>query len=348
MGGIFLVFLLLFLAINPFISWTSLLSVDPSFEGDLSILAGAVMFAFCLKFVFGLVYEVFDARQKIAMIYVFDFIAKAIFLIIILLLIRFTTGSILNFGLARSFTFGLMPVVVGLIFFRTWFRELRPSWRYFHLKYAKALTTLGVKFFVIMVSLLIIRQTNNFLIIRYVGPEYVVQYEAAFKVFSIVVLVFQLATRPLWSAYVEAYHKQDFDWIRMALKQMVRLWFVTLVGVAVVLLFVDQIYDIWLQGKVQVPFLLSALVAITMLQTTWISIFNIFINGTGKIQLQMYITLVASVINIPLSIFLVQYFDMGAAGIVLGSVISLLGTFIMGPIQVRKILNRTDVGIWGK
>ena len=76
--------------------------------------------------------------------------------------------------------------------------------------------------------------------------------------------------------------------------------------------------------------------------------FNIVINGTGKIWLQMVTWLGASILNIPVSIFFATYLNMGTVGIVLGTVICMMPLAIISPIQVKKLLNKTDKGIWAK
>ena len=76
--------------------------------------------------------------------------------------------------------------------------------------------------------------------------------------------------------------------------------------------------------------------------------FNLVLNGTGKISLQMYAWIFAAIINIPASIFFVKIFNFGVVGIVLGTIVSLIPVAILSPIQVIKILSQKESGIWAK
>ena len=93
---------------------------------------------------------------------------------------------------------------------------------------------------------------------------------------------------------------------------------------------------------------ISITVAISICLTTWVNMYNIVLNGTGKIKLQMYTWLFAALINIPISLFFVEVMDLGVVGIVLGTVASLIPLAILSPIQVNKIISNKDNGIWAK
>jgi len=348
LGGIFLGVFLVFFTVNLFLDWSSLLNVDPTLRADLAVLAPLVFGAFCIHFVFSLVYEVFNAHQKTAIVRLFELAGNVLFIIGLLFLIQFADSSLLYFGAIKSFSFAIVPVTIALYIFKTTYKTLSPAWQFVDSRYVRDLTSLGFKFFIIQVSLVVINGTNNFLIIRYVGPADVIAYNVAFKYFSLIILLFTIASNPLWTAYIEAYQKEDFAWVKRVLGKMKMIWAATVGLAAFMLLFADYVYAILTNGEVQVPFSLSVLVATSIGLAAWNTIYNLFINGTGKISLQMYTTLIGCVINIPLSIFFVKAFDLGSVGIVLGSVISLLGPAVLSPIQVSKILAKKDHGIWGK
>lgn len=94
--------------------------------------------------------------------------------------------------------------------------------------------------------------------------------------------------------------------------------------------------------------MLSAFTALFVVVYLWYSIFIYFINGTGKIKLQLYTAVTVAIFNIPLSIFLAKNMGMGAAGVILGSCITYLPGAILGPIQYFKLVNGKATGIWGK
>lgn len=62
----------------------------------------------------------------------------------------------------------------------------------------------------------------------------------------------------------------------------------------------------------------------------------------------MFTMVFAAMVNIPLSILFADTLGMGLIGIILGTIVSLIPNAILAPIQVRKIIQGRDAGLWGK
>jgi Na+-driven multidrug efflux pump len=73
-----------------------------------------------------------------------------------------------------------------------------------------------------------------------------------------------------------------------------------------------------------------------------------FVNGIGKIRLQIVFALIVGILNIPLSILFAKYMSMGSTGVMVGTVICLLPGSLLTPIQYRKVMNQTATGIWNQ
>jgi hypothetical protein len=85
-----------------------------------------------------------------------------------------------------------------------------------------------------------------------------------------------------------------------------------------------------------------------VLISIWCNIFVNFINGTGKIQLQVIAAIAVGVLNIPLAIFFSQYCQLGIAGVILAPCVCLLPLCFVWPMQVKRILSGNATGIWIK
>jgi len=70
----------------------------------------------------------------------------------------------------------------------------------------------------------------------------------------------------------------------------------------------------------------------------WNNIYAFFLNGIGKTRIQIFTSIIASLIHIPLAYILVKHFHYGSEGIVFSMTISLLFFAIAGPVQTYKIL----------
>lgn len=338
--------LILFLFINPFLNWSILLNTSNAMSEELSLLALVVFVFFCLQFIFQLITTVIIANQQPAKASILSFFGNLGALIMILVLTKTTSGSLLYLGIALSIMPLLVLIVSSIWFYSNEYIMYAPSIRLVDFKFAKDLMGLGVKFFVIQISALFLFQTNNIILSQLMGPEYVTPYNIAFKYFGITQLVFIIILSPFWSAYTDAYFRGDFTWIRKTTRILMYLWLGVVLSTILMLLFSDFFYHIWIGNAVSISFPLSIACALYVIIITWSSIFVNFINGVGKIKLQLYYSIIIAIINIPLSVFLIKSLNLGVAGIVYSNCVCLGIGALLGTIQYFKIIDKKDVGIW--
>jgi O-antigen/teichoic acid export membrane protein len=347
-GSIFSGFALIFVAISFLLPWTDWLQADASMQTEIATLAMLMFAAFAVNFISSMVYQIFYAFQRTAIVDLFSLLTKVAFLLIIFFLIYFTEDSLLLFGAGKTVTFALVPVIVGIYYYRNEFRPYRPSLKYVKKAYFKSLFSLGIQFFIIKMAMVVIHQTNNFLIASYVSLEGVTEYEAAYKYLSIFLMLFVIMTNQLWGASIEAYQKKDMEWMQNSVITVIKVWFGTVVVSILMILISPFVFKLWLQDKIAIPMLLTILVSVSIALTNWVNMFNLILNGTGKIRLQMFAWILAGVLNIPLSIYFAQNLELGTIGIVLGTIVSMIPLIILSPIQVWKILKLKDKGLWAK
>ena len=162
------------------------------------------------------------------------------------------------------------------------------------------------------------------------------------------VLVFGVILTPFWSAYTEAFARKEFDWIKRVVSQLIKIW-ILFVGIIVLNLMVSPVaYRLWVGSDIQIPQTLSILMAVFAIFTMWNNIYAYFLNGVGKIQLQLYTAVIMGILNIPLSIIFAKNLQLGVSGVILATIVCLIPSAIWAPIQYHKIVNQKANGIWNK
>ncbi len=346
-AGISGALLLLFLVVNPFINWNLILNVEVETINTLGLVALVTFAFFCISFVLKLIDSIFLADQRPAYVGFFDLMANLISLVIILILIKVSNGSLLALAIAM----GVAPVVVltfcNFYFFATRYRKIAPSFRYVKSSHFASLSSLGFKFFLVGITGLVIFSTDNLIIVQIFGPEEVPAYQVAFKYFGLITSIFSLISVPFWSAYTDAQTKGDLKWILETNKKLKMVW-AALLFVGIFMLVVSKwFYKLWVP-EIPVPFLLSASMFLYVLALAWGNIFVMYINGVGKVRLQIIVSIVGALINIPLSIFFAKNLQFGSAGIILASTICIGFGPLLGPIQFNKLINKKASGIWNQ
>ncbi len=338
---------LVFFIIYPFIDWSAVLNTSPDQVDNLQAVVFVTFSFFCLNFVLKLIYIVFLADQRPALKGLMNLIANFISLVAIYTLTKTTEGSLLYLALSISVAPLVVLIIANIYFYNKDYKAIKPSFKYIKSKYFRDVTSLGLRFFVIKISGLIIFSTDNIIITQLFGPAEVTPYNIAFKYFQLVLTVFAIISTPLWSAYTEAYAKGEISWITRTNRKLLKIWGFMLGGSLIMLIGANVFYSIWVPG-VEVPFILSVCMWIFVSTRSFGDIFTAFINGVGKIQLQLSVAILGAIANIPLSIFFAKYLAMGSAGVIIASTICISFGPLLAPIQYRKIVKGTAKGIWNK
>jgi len=343
-GGVYI----LFLSINPFLNWSKILNTTPEMAGELSWIALIIFTFFALRFILKLIGVILTANQLPAYNNAFGPIGNLIALISIYFITKFTHSNLLYISVIYSASPVIVLIFVSIYFFNGKYKYIKPSFKSVYFKYFKSLAGLGVNFFILQIVVLVVFSTDNLIITRILGPSEVTPYNIAFTYFRIPVMLFSIIISPYWSAFTDAITKNDKKWIKNSINKLIKIWLLFLVGVIVLLAISQYFYLMWVGDKVQIPFILSIFMGLYAIIRIETSVFGTFINGVGKIKLQMYYGIIGMLINIPISVFFARNLEMGSAGVILGTCISLAPGIVLGPIQYFKIINNKATGIWNK
>lgn len=330
----------------PQINWSSLLNISVKYEGEIVRSMYALVAFACLQIIFNVIIDVVAAFQKVALSTSFNVIANVLALLVIYILTKTCPPSLF----VLSFTMALMPVLVigfaSIILYHGKFSRVSPTFKSINRLYVKDIFGLGYKLFIINVQAIVLNQTTNFLISNVSSPTDVTRYNVAFRLISCALLVFNIVTAPLWPAYTDAYSKNDFEWMKRTHAKMEKVLLISLLTCAVLVIFSKLIYHIWIGNKVDVPFMMTLLVAIFMSMQCCINVNSVMLIGIGKIQIDAFISLIGMIVYIPFSLLLGKL--LGAYGVIL-ALITIDSIFaIILYIQSRKILNNTAKGIWSR
>lgn len=346
LASILLIVLVTFFVCNTFLDWNKLFNA-PSDIGDISALVVIVFVGFVLRLLLKLVNSLFAAIQKTAIVDFTNFLTKSCIFILVVFCNSVFAYKINLLAIVYSFIPVLVLLLSTLYFFRKEAKGYFPSIRNIKRKVIPDLMNLGLKFFIIQVSMVVLFASDNIIISHLFGLSEVVPYQVAHKYFGIVLLVSQIFVAPIWSSVTEAYVVGDFRWIKKLLKKYKKLWLWSLIVASVMYFVSDHVYLIWIGEEIKVNSSLSFFWALFVVLQSYNMIITNIINGIGKIKIQVYTAISSILINIPLSIFISKYLGFGTTGVVMATDISIFIYILFRNIQLTKILNKTDYGVWG-
>ncbi len=328
------------------VNWASLLNVSQELNDDVLQTVRIVVAFSCFTFVAKTLSTILLALQYNALASMMDTIGQVLILIVIGVLTLCTKGCLLYLALALTICPLLVYIVASVVMFRGKYKYLCPKLSFVRKELVSDILSLGLKFFIIQIACLVLYGTMNVIISHVSSPEYVTEYNVVYKYLAVPQMVFNIILAPFWSAYTDAYTLKDYGWMRSLYKKLLKIYG----GCLALLLLLCALYPIafhlWLGDKVDIHLSMIVVVALYVAIMSFCGLNSNVLNGTGCISLQLYGSLIMTVTNIPLALWLGKY--MGAEGVVASvGLLNLLGC-IPAYIQIRKILNQTAKGIWLK
>lgn len=260
----------------------------------------------------------------------------------ILILPKFINHSLIVIGVIYGATNILIALFFSVIFFNK-NKELLPSLAYFKKDKIREILGLGVNFFIIQIALIIILTTDNIIITYLIGPEATASYSIVNKVYQPFIIISTFIFSPLWTLYTNAYFNRDFVWIKNTFVKLNQLFMVLVFALILLYFSFDWIIELWIPEPLFYSKALLIGLSLFVLVKIYSDIYLTFLNGIGVIKLQMWLFIFGAIINIPLSVIFVRYFDFGVTGVILATCISLLTLAIAMPIQAYKILKSKKV-----
>lgn len=291
----------------------------------------------CINFILSLSKTSAYAVQKSGVISIANVIGQCMQIIILYVVSKIFNQSLI----AVAFMYGIASLIENIVLYIYLTRDnkfLVPHINLVQIKYMKSMLTLGIGFFVMQISSVVLNTTDNLLISNLYGSAEVTPYSMVYRVFYMAVTIHSIILMPMWSAYTEAAAKYDYVWIRKTLRKInqITIFFVIMVIFAVFLF--EPFAEIWLGRRLEYGTTLIVTVAVYMVAQMFANNYSSFLCGIGHIKVSTILATGSAIINIPLSVFFARSLDMRLSGIIMGSLCVMAVSTVMLPIVSYKWL----------
>lgn len=328
------------------IDWCALLNVNAQYQEVLVSTSRIVIATFCLNLVLKLLQNLYQAYQMTAVASGLDTLGQFTSLIAIWILTKTTAPDLNNLAIVFCFTPCILYLLASIFAFAGKFKTVAPSIKTVNLRYAKDIFNLGSQFFLVQIICIILYQATNFIISHYCGPEQVTSYNISYKYLNCSLMALTIVASPLWSAYNDAYAREDYDWMLRIYKRLLKINALIILGILLMIIFSPVVYKLWIGNAVEMPLVVSILVGLYMIAQSISNLHASILNGMGTIRLQIIQAMIQGIIYIPLVIILAKSEQL--VGILWALLLVAIIPAIILPIQVTKLLNKRANGIWSK
>ena len=324
-----------------------LFNVEPAKTANLDQVLMVTVTLVCTTFIFKLIGNFYMGLQLPAVSNVLIAMGQTLALIGTYLVYISGSHSLLHIALVNT----ACPLLVYLIAYPYTFYykypHLRPAFSLVDLKEAKAVISMGIRFFIIQISGVILFMTSNLLISKMFSPAMVTPYQITYRYFSILLVAFTVICMPFWNATTDAYERGDIQWIHDATRKLRLMTIGIFLSMIVMIMVSNLVYDIWIGQDTTIDIRMSIAVAIYIFILIYSMRYSYFINGIGKLRLQLIFSASAAILFIPLAYLAVRFTNDIIWFIAVMCLVNIPG-LIVNKIQFNKLINGHAKGIWNR
>ena len=320
-------------------------NASPSIVTDLDQVLIVTIILVCTTFVFKLIGNFYMGIQLPAVSNLLIAIGQTLVLIGTYIVLWSGSHSLMLIALVNT----AAPLLVYLLAYPYTFfykyPQLRPTFRLIDFKEAKAVINMGVQFFIMQISSVILFMSSNLLISNLFTPALVTPYQITYRYFSLMLVAFTVICMPFWNATTDAYQRNDMEWIRKATRKL-RIMIICIMACMMMMVVISPwVYSIWIGDSVAIDVRMSIVMAIYIFILIYSMRYSYFVNGIGKLRLQLIFTTAAAVIFIPIAYLTTQRTHSIIWFMIVMCLVNIPG-LIVNRIQFYKLINGKANGIW--
>lgn len=297
-----------------------------------------------INFVLNIIGSILYANNESASVAITGLIWNLVYIIFILVLkiLNMTKVKLIYISIAYIISL-IIANLIATIRFYSKNSSLIPKKKYIDISLSKDIIGLGGKFFVLQIAGIILFSTDNLIISKLINYEKVTYYDLITKIFNNLNNFYSILLIPIWSATTHAFTIKNYKWIKKTSLKLHLLLIPFITVIFILSIFMNKIIYIWLgNSNISYKNLEIFIFAIYSINAAWLGIYCSFLNGMGKIEIQMYLAILGAIINIPLSIYFAKYLNLGIVGIKLATLSTQVLQSIILPIQYYITINREE------
>ena len=312
----------------PYLNWYKIFHLSSQAETPAVSAAVAVALAiFLIDLPARLSVKILGGYQEIRTANMFAAIGSIGNLVSIVLLVHLRAGlAAMVAGSALAFVGADIVCLVWLVsVHKPW---LRPRVEHLDRTAARRMMRVGTEFFLLQVAGLVVFNSDNFVVAHYLGPAEVAPYSVAWRLVGYAAIVQTFLAPALWPAFSEAFERGDLIWVRSTFRRTMWVTMGTSLGFVVLFaIFGRWMIRVWATRAAVPSEILILLMCVWILISTFMNNTAIVLASRGKTRVQAWLGIVAAVLNLLLSIWLVQ--RIGSEGVILGTILSYLAVLII-------------------
>ena len=331
--------IIVFSIVAIFIDWNGVLGVKKGIDENLRVIVTMAVTFVALNFILSLCKNVLYAYQEAGYVSIMEIATQVLNLCGVLIFSIFTQASLFVITTVYGYSMLIVNIVASIIIYAR-HHDIIPGVKSINFTVGKDLTSLGIKFFIVQICALVLFTTDSLIISMMYGASNVTPYSTVNKLFTAVSGVYLALITPLWSAVTKDKTEGNWRHLKKTIYKVNCLVIPFAVVAIILAVFFRPLSSWWLQKELNYGKGLIPLGCVYCILYMWTNAYGSICNGLELMKISIITAVVQAAINIPLSLLFAIMFNMKSAGVLLGTIASLLITCIFLPIRAYNYINQ--------
>ena len=320
------------------INWYKVLGLSVIDENLTRVICISIAFV-AANFVLSICKNVLYALQRATFVSLMELSTQLMNLGGVLLVSHFVHENLLAIACVYGISMVTVNIIASIITYSKK-SEVRPSCKTIEIKTGLDLTRLGMQFFIIQICGLVLFTTDNLIISGLYGAIDVTPYTTVNKLFNVISFAFTALLAPIWSSVTKAKTQNNYIWLNKLVNKLNLLMLPFIFGTLLLCLVFRPLSRWWLGIDLDYEHGLILLGGLYCILTMWCNTYAYIANGLELMRVSMIVAIIQAAVNIPLSLYFAQVWDMKSAGILLGTVLSMAIGAAAVPAFVKYNINK--------
>lgn len=329
---IMIIVALSFSAVATFVDWNKIFGITDIKENLAYVVIMSIGLV-AVNFILSICKNVLYALQKAANVSVMELLIQILNLSCVLIVKLVMDSNLFIIALIYGMSMIIVNLITSLVIYIK-NREVRPNFKNIDLQVGKDLTNLGVQFFLIQICAMVLFTTDSLMISCLYGAVNVTPYDTVNKLFNAVISVYSALLVPVWSAVTRAKAEKKYNEIIKLIHKLKIMMIPFVIGTSILVFVFKPLSKLWLGQDLDYSKWLIVLGGIYCLLSNWCNTYANIANGLELMKVLMITAIIQAVVNIPLSLFFAEVVGMQSAGVMVGTILSMIIAAVVQPIAV--------------
>lgn len=338
-GVVALGLILVVIYINYYANWSEIFNIQTDNPAQINTVITYTLVGFSIQLLLKPINAILLAAQRAAYVGWIMLAINALTLLCLFGATKLTSPSLMTmahiYTLAPLVVFGLISIY---LFSRT-YAGIAPQFSAVRRSLSRELFSSGGQFFVLQLISVLVFTSGGLFISYFLGSDRVGPYSIASKYFGVTTMLHGIVITPYWSAFTDAYTRNDKPWIVRTMTQLNRVSGLMVLLVVLLLLVARPVLNAWVGPQIDIPTDILVWMALYSVSFIFLSNYNSFVNGVGKIKRLVMISVVGVGVYILLIAFLFRYVQAGPVSVVMAGTAWNLTLLLVCRADYRKLIN---------